>query len=409
MHLNIRMAGAVELATGLAIFAQIVTAQKPGPGFGNNPGSAIGRTTPGVPGPTSPTIGNSNGNIYLTGKVVLDDGTPPPEPLTIERVCNGAPRAQAYTDQKGRFSFQIGQTGGVMQDASEDGSNYPTTSRQTAAGLPTVASPSAQSATASMWLENCDLRAVLAGFRSDNVPLVGRRLMDDPDVGTIVLHRLANVEGTAVSITSLQAPKDARRAYDRGSLDLRKNKLADAAKQFQKAVDIYPKYAAAWYELGRIQQQDGDTAKARQSFGNSLAADPKFISPYPPLIELTSSAENWAELADLSSQLIKLDPVDYPAAFLYHASACLHLGQIETAETSARAGEKLDSQHRYPKIEQVLAMVLARKKDYAGAVEHLRSYLLLAPDAEDAKRMKIKLAELERLSGANQEARAPAD
>ncbi len=26
-------------------------------------------------------------------------------------------------------------------------------------------------------------------------------------------------------------------------------------------------------------------------------------------------------------------------------------------------------------------MVLARKKDYAGAVEHLRSYLLLAPDA----------------------------
>jgi hypothetical protein len=53
-------------------------------------------------------------------------------------------------------------------------------------------------------------------------------------------------------------------------------------------------------------------------------------------------------------------------------------------------------------------MILARKKDYAGAAAHLRSYLLLAPDAEDAGRMKKELADLERLSGANEQAKAVA-
>ncbi len=275
--------------------------------------------------------------------------------VTIERVCNGSPRAQAYTDQKGRFSFQIGQTAGIMQDASEDGSN-PVTSRQEP-GLPSVASPPAQLATVSAWLENCDLRAVLAGFRSDNVPLGRRRLMDDPDIGTIVLHRLANVEGSAVSMTSLQAPKDARRAYDKGALDLRKNKPADAAKQFQKAVDIYPKYAAAWYELGRIQQQDGETAKARQSFGNAMAADAKFISPYPPLIELTANSRKLGRTgrphrAGCSNWM----RWTIPMAYFYHATANLNLGQIEAAEKSARAEKSWIRQHRFPKMEQVLAV-----------------------------------------------------
>jgi len=337
-----------------------------------------------------------NEDIYLVGNVMLDDGTPPPGPVTIERVCGGTPRAQAYTDQKGRFSFQVGQTAGVMQDASEGGSG---TSQPSAGigGTQQAQSPNAPNTE----LANCDLRAVLSGFRSDTVGLGSRRLMDDPNVGTIVLHRLAGVEGTAISITSLQAPKEARRAYDKGLQDERKNKLPEAAADFQKAVGIYPNYATAWYELGRIQQQNEQIEQARQSFAHAVAADAKFISPYLQLAELEAKAEKWTELADTTGKLLKLDAIDYPMAYFYNATANLSLGQIDAAEKSARAGEKLDTPHRYPRLERVLAAILARKKDYAGAAAHLRTYLLLAPDAEDAARMKKELGEMERLSGAN--------
>lgn len=414
MRTSIRIRSFAGLAIGISISLQVVWAQKTGgppPAAGGNAtGSGGSRLPPNMTGRSDgPVTGSLNGNIYLTGNVMLDDGTPPPDPVTIERVCGGAPRAQAYTDKKGRFSFQIGQTAGVMQDASEEsaglpGANRPATSIVSGIGPQQQQQPNAPD----MQLANCDLRAVLAGFRSDSVTLGGRRLLDDPNVGTIVLHRLANVEGSAVSMTSLQAPKEARRAYDRALQDLRRNKLPEAGKELRKAVDIYPNYAAAWYELGRIQEQNQDIEQARKSFANAMAADAKFISPYLKLAELEAKAENWAELAGTTSRLLKLDAVDYPMAYFYNATANLNLSQINEAERSARAGEKLDTPHRYPRLEQVLAMILARKKDYAGAAAHLRSYLLLAPDAEDAARMKKELAELERLSGANEQAKAAA-
>ena len=340
----------------------------------------------------------------MSGNVLLSDGTPPPEPVTIERVCNGAPRAQAYTDQKGRFSFQIGQTAGVLQDASEEGSSGLPGTPRAAASSAGVAGP--QTLPTSARLANCDLRAVLAGFSSDTISLQGRRLLDDPNVGTIVLHRLGNVEGTAISMTSLLAPKDARRAYDKGRQLLQKNKITEAGKEFQKAVGIYAQYAAAWYELGRVQARKQDIEQAHKSFASALAADPKFISPYLALAEMAAKVENWVELADITGRLLKLDSLDYPMAFFYDATANLNLGQIDAAEGSARAGEKLDKEHVAPKLEEVLAMILARKKDYAGAVNHMRAYLALAPDAEDAARMKVQLSEFERLSGAGQEASA---
>ena len=63
---------------------------------------------------------------------------------------------------------------------------------------------------------NCELRANVAGFTSDTIDLFNRRTADNMDVGTIVLHRLAGVEGTSISVTSMMAPKAAKKAYEQG-------------------------------------------------------------------------------------------------------------------------------------------------------------------------------------------------
>src|SRR5882724_2385947 len=99
------------------------------PGAGSTtPGRGIpGNTNPNTfPNPNDPNNPNNQNNrfpdqqrpIFISGKVMLDDGNPPGDSVVIERVCNGNPRAEGYTDSKGRFSFQLGQNQGVMQDAS---------------------------------------------------------------------------------------------------------------------------------------------------------------------------------------------------------------------------------------------------------------------------------------------------
>jgi tetratricopeptide (TPR) repeat protein len=322
---------------------------------------------------------------------MLDDGTPPPDPVTIERVCNGSPRAQAYTDRKGRFSFRLGEASLISQDASQDDARYPGAQRSS------IGSPRGQRGV----LENCDLRASLAGYTSDVITLGSRRAMDDPDVGTIILHRLANVEGTAISMTSLAAPKEAQKAYQQGTQAFRKNRLDEAAKEFRRAVDIYPKYAAAWYWQGRVEEQTQDIQAARKSYDSAIAADAKFLSPYLRLAELRANDRDWTALAELTDRLIRLDSADYPVAYLYNAMAHLQLGHFDWAERSAQYGQKVDTLHRYPKLEEVLGLVLASKKEYLAAIQHLRSYLEAAPQGDDVAQTKQQLAELQRLAEAD--------
>jgi hypothetical protein len=141
--------------------------------------------------------------IFLSGKVVMDDGTPPPDSVVIERVCNGVVRPEGYTDSKGRFSFQLGQNTAVMADASvgsaADGGGFGGRNSRNMGGMPGRGGLSERE------LMGCELRASLAGFRSEIVNLAGRRVMDNPDVGTIILKRLGNVEGLTISATSAMA------------------------------------------------------------------------------------------------------------------------------------------------------------------------------------------------------------
>src|SRR5207237_2923252 len=102
----------------------------------------------------------------------------------------------------------------------------------------------------------------------------------------IVLQRKKQVEGFAISDSTVAARGKAAKQYEKGRDDEKKGKWSAAQAEFSKAVEVYPKYAVAWLELGRTQLQMNDPAAAKASFQQSLAADPKFISPGEELAQL---------------------------------------------------------------------------------------------------------------------------
>jgi tetratricopeptide (TPR) repeat protein len=383
------------------------------PGLSQHPGGAAGAGGAGT-GRTTTTPRNTNTTpnmeslgrgTYLSGKVMMDDGAAPPESVLLERVCNGKPRPEGYTDSKGRFSFQLGQNQALTEDASYDDTvqtSLPanTPARRNSPGMGQNSTATANRVSAGRNLEGCELRAALPGFRSDVVNLSGRRLFDNPEVGTLILHRLANVEGTTISMTTLQAPKDARKAYEKAREALRKEKIADAQKDFEKAVSLYPQFAAAWYELGMIREKSNDLAEARKYYSQALVADSKLVTPYLRLAELDARDKKWQEVADATSRVIKLNPVDFADAYFYNAVANYHLHKLDAAAASARETQKLDPAHRIPKVDRLLGAILFTKKDYAGAAEQLRNFLMLDPSAAEAAEVKAQLAELEKLMGA---------
>jgi tetratricopeptide (TPR) repeat protein len=345
---------------------------------------------------------NTSRPIYISGKVIIEDGSTVPQNVTIERVCSGIAKTVAYTDSNGRFSFPWNDRSMIVSDASDAGSGG---SRSTSSG----GFGSSQSAGGGNTLGadpfgnrmmNCALRASVAGFTSDTVDLFNRKTADSPDVGTVLLHRIAGVEGSSISLTSMMAPKDAKKAYEHGLQSLLKNKPNDAAKDFEKAVAVYPKYADAWVNLGKVRIEQQSIEPARAALKKAMEADPKLVAPYMELGLLAAKDAHWEESGRYLDRAVELDPVDFPQAWYADAVANYNLKKYDAAEKSAREAMKLDPRHVNPRSSYLLGLVLAEKKDYTGAAAELTAYLKLAPNAPDLAQVKDQLGQIEKLMGA---------
>ncbi len=416
---SLRMA--LVICAGAAVMAPVLWAQAKGGGQ-QQPGPAPGgSTTPGrtptpTPTPTpqvtrpqqEPTFTEMPRPIYLSGRVMMDDGTPPPDRIVIQRVCNGIARPEGYTDAKGRFSFELGRNSRFFPDASigTDYDPFDTAARRSASTTPGEQSPSRFGS--DNRLNGCELTAVLPGFRSDSVILTGRHALDNPEVGTIVLHRIGGVEGTVISLTSLQAPKDAQKAYEKGLEANRDRKWQKAQKELEKAVAVYPKYAAAWYELGYALQYQKQIEEARKAYARSLEADPKYIKPYLQLAYLDAGEKKWQEVADTTDRMVRLNPIDFPQAYFLNSVANLNLHKPAAAEKSALEALRRDPGHRYPQAEQILGLALASQGDFAGAIPHIEAYLELAPNANNADLARRQLEDM-RQRAAQQTTNRPKD
>jgi tetratricopeptide (TPR) repeat protein len=386
----------VGLGLSIGLFAQ---GGGRGSGIGTLPGNPTNPTRPGMPSePAQPDVTAPDLRpVLLMGKVVMEDGTPPPDSVAIQLVCRATPRSVGYTDPKGGFAVDLNdrKNAATFADASEDPNSFG--GNTTRANSSLNSDSNGNSGITGRSLMGCDLRATLAGFRSDVLHLDARHGLDNPEVGTIILHRLANVEGLTISATSAFAPKDARIAFEKAQNFERQQKWRDADKGFRKAVDIYPKYAVAWYQLGLVQEQEKDPEAARKSYTRSIAADGKFVSPYQALAVMAAQEQKWQEVVKDTDDLLRLNPVDFPQAWLFNALGNYYLKNMDASEKSAREGISHDAAHHYPDLHHVLGVALAMKRDYPGAVEQLREYLQYAPNAIDSEEVKRQLAEVERV------------
>jgi TolA-binding protein len=344
---------------------------------------------PSRPGSSTSVTDLSGGRpVYVSGKVILEGGLRATEPVEIQRVCGGMPRREGFTNSKGEFQFQLGLT--VLQDASErDGNN-------------TVLQRSRSLSQSSRYqFQGCELRAILPGFQSTSVPI---RVEDDfgqVSVGTIVLSRLGNVEGATISMTSLSAPKEAREAYERARKAQAEKKWDAAEKQLNKAVEVYPQYAAAWDMLGTIHQDRPDVAL--REFSQSIASDPQFVNPYFGMAVIAVRQKRWTDVQQLTAQVLRLNAYAFPFAHLYNGAANFYLGRIDAAEQSVRRFQSLDSDHRWPDVSLLLADILEAKQNYDGAAQQLRDYLARFPASPRAPQITANLQRLESLKSAKQE------
>jgi Tfp pilus assembly protein PilF len=369
------------LLVGVVVLSPAAMAQRGSTGTSNTPS----RTT--TPSRTNSAPDTSTQPVFVSGKVLLENGGVLPEPVAIERVCNGVIRREGYTDFKGQFEFQLGLNIG-FQDASENDS------RITPNPLPR---PGSGSGRRPLDLTGCEFRAVLAGYQSSVAML---RTSGDTwqfDVGTIFLKRMGDAKGTTISVTSMAAPKDAMRAYEKAQ-KIKADKPAEAEKDLNKATQLYPQFAAAWTLLGDMHRQRNDFEDARAEYARAIAADPQFVNPAYGLAMIAMQEKKWDEAIRLTEQVVKMNAAAFPLAYFFNAAANYNQQKFDAAEDSGKKFKALDTQHNHPDVCLLLSYIFSRKQDYAGAAREIRDYLAASPNAPDAEALKTEAKRFEDLS-----------
>jgi tetratricopeptide (TPR) repeat protein len=391
------------LAFTMALLPPFVFGQKPSPPTpppsNPQPTSPGQPSNPGLPG-SQPSGSEGDFVMFLAGKVATDDGSKLPNNVMIERVCNARVRQQIYAAPAGDFSMQLGSLIDSAMDSSADESSQSAVPGKFAdTGIPRQE------------LAKCDLRASISGFQSPVISLVALDAYSkNVDVGTIVVHRTAKVEGATLNAAAFKAPKDALSAYLKG-LDAEKSgKLLIARKNFEKAVQVYPAYAHAWFQLGNVLEKSNDSEAARTAYTRATTADAKYLPPYLSLASMAFHAGNWTEVIhftdsilaldpfkDLTGYTMELDPYACAEAYFYNAVANYNVHNFADAERSALKAEHLFAPS--PQLHLLLAELFTRKGDYVTAISELQIYLDLVPHAKDADSVRTQLAKLQTQNG----------
>jgi Tfp pilus assembly protein PilF len=314
--------------------------------------------------------GQSRAGGALLGRLEVEGEPLPWEPVLVTVNCSGKVVYQTQSDAKGNFDI-------VPESVPHVLSNQPDQQRQMETHY-----------------EGCQVQGVVPGFHSNTITITQRNLRDEPNLGTLQLYRASKEAPTTLSNTSSSAPPNAMKAFEKARTEMIEHNADAAEKDLKKAVQLYPGFAEAWLQLGKL-QESSDPQTARNSFTKAMTADPKFVLPYEQLAALAAQSGNWQEVLDNTNRVAELYPDGTPQTWYLNALAGYQLGKVDAAQASADKSLAIDPRHTVPNTEQLLAVILAGKGDYADALDHLRNSLKYIPAGPNAELLKQQIARLE--------------
>lgn len=224
--------------------------------------------------------------------------------------------------------------------------------------------------------------------------------------GTSIRLAQAGPHATGTSTTALPGFSPipaAHDAYERGRRALARGSdrcIRQSVELFGRAVDLSPKYAAAYAALAHahlmlaaIQPEDAadGVARAREAATRAIAIDPNQPAAYAALGRLAVEHDrDWRGAEVHLQRSIALDP-GYAEARAWYATALSEEGRDEEAEAEARRALAADP-HALT-TNTAMGAVLYRAGRHAEAAMALERAVEIDPDYAPARRLLVALRE----------------
>lgn len=214
----------------------------------------------------------------------------------------------------------------------------------------------------------CRLGFFAPGYMPYFVPITSRYMLLP---SRIRLSSSESVRTDPVSVTSFTAPKEARKAFEKGSKRLfgaEKDTLG-AKEALLEAVELHPKYAEAWTMLGHVYLRSKDSQKAKYAFGRAIEADPQYGAPYAPLSRMLVKSGEWERALEIADKGVSLNPSDSQLKYDLVTSAFAS-GESDTAYRWAQQLYEQGDSDYFPAV----IYVLGHRAQESGQLDRAERY-----------------------------------
>lgn len=293
------------------------------------------------------------GGFVIFGRVSLPNGYPAVRVRVYIEALNGIHR-NVLSDDQGNYEFR-GMSGGRYRVSAVNPE------------APEQISEPAESDTTRAYSNRLQINIFL------RLPVHKDKLEAKP--GTI------NVAEAAQNI-----PKQARKAYEQGLKLQKENQAEKALGQFNQAIDLYPEYFQALTDRANLYMQQNRLAEAEADFERAIAQNGK----YPPALRglgyCQIQQKKFGVAVGNLEKAYSLEP-NVPMTLLLLGYANLSINHYEEAKQCLQEALRMDAGSTI-RAHVYLAEIFAHEQKFKEAVDEIRAYLKVKPDATDAAHLR---------------------
>jgi tetratricopeptide (TPR) repeat protein len=207
------------------------------------------------------------------------------------------------------------------------------------------------------------------------------------------LNKVKETPAPAPALTDAQAPKTARKEYEKGSRALAARELPEARTHLERALSEFPCYARAQTDLAVILTEQHELPGAEAALRKAVQCDPGFPDAYTQLGQLLNAEKKFAESADLLQDGLRRSPGAWQ---FYYQLAMAHYGLKEYSQAEEEF-LKVQSINPSPPAELhvKLADVYLKEKAYEKAYAQMQAYLQAEPEGRFVAKIKAIMRQME--------------
>ena len=203
----------------------------------------------------------------------------------------------------------------------------------------------------------------------------------------------AGSKEATISAAGLNVPDKARKEFEKGNAAMMKKDYPSAISHYRSAVQTYPRYAAAYNNLGLAYFNSNDAWHAREAFQNALEADDRFARGYANLARIRLLEKDANAAIQLLQRSLSVDPTNVDALALL-ANSCYVAGRLDDAVVAAQRAHALPHAD-YAVVHLIAGRALESQQKFNAAASEYRQFLEEAGSKPGANQAKAGLARVE--------------